>query len=112
MLKKVQELSTNGLPDWNVIESQDHVCHPGAPLLWSDFETEVGFAKAQPPPALTILARSAEKLREERRELRNGAGERCAGKQRTEQGVALNTRVEGYGESAARVPASCGFVEI
>ena len=96
--KKRKKLSPNRLPDRDIVESLDHIPHPSRPLPLSDLETHVRFMKAQPPPAVGMLARSTEKLSKESGELFNRARKRLSREQRTEYRIPLHTGVKCHRE--------------
>ena len=111
-LEEVTQGAAYRLVDWYVIEGLQHVLHPRIPLLCADFETQMRFAQAQPPPPLRVLRRTPQELSQEGGELFNCAPESLAREQRSQYGIPFDAGVKRRGEFAACLRAANGLIQV
>jgi hypothetical protein len=79
---------------------------PRRSLFLPDAKAEVGFTETQPPPALGIVAGSAQELGEESSERFGGAPAENTGVERTQYRIVLHMGIKGDSELVTAVPSA------
>jgi hypothetical protein len=103
MLEKLAKRHSRSFIERDRIERHCHMFQPRISLREANSKTSVRFPQTQPPPALGLVFIAAEKLNEEGSELFDSALEAISRKQRPQDRVFANARVE----CSRQPPATC-----